>query len=344
MAVSDRTKKANKLGKGSFAKVYRGECNDKPCAVKIFKDDVCLKKELSPDPGDEPHLMLPKVQHPNIVQEFGMWQDNYRNTAAIAIVMELCDESLSEFINSKNWRGKPVPEHKLKLTILRDIAKGMSYLHSRSIIHGNLHTGNVLLCHSNHGTVTKLTDFNMARYIDSDRQRFTTKFKPDEYFPPEVFGSEEYKTSQAVLLTPKFDVFCYGELALEVACGTYPTPDRKRKGHNEMPSEVQCREKYLVKLKQSGKEAFDSLIRKCLVNNPEGRPSFPGILRDVERYLLPKQPDVQELQDKAVSYLSLHVKMHAHKICNTCMHSCTRMNTCACMSQHTSIVAALNLS
>ena len=52
VVISDRRRHANKLGEGSFAKVYRGEYNGKPCAVKVFKEDV-LKKELTADPGSE---------------------------------------------------------------------------------------------------------------------------------------------------------------------------------------------------------------------------------------------------------------------------------------------------
>ena len=91
--------------------------------MKIFKEDA-LKKELSPDPGDELRLLLPKVQHENIVQMFGMWQDSYKNTPAIAIVMEFCDESLATFM--KRWK-KLSPGPKRKLGILRDIAEGMLY-------------------------------------------------------------------------------------------------------------------------------------------------------------------------------------------------------------------------
>lgn len=295
--------KANKLGKGSFAKVYRGMYNGKPCAVKTFKEDT-LKKELSPDPGDELPLLLPKVQHANIVQVFGMWCSTHKKSVAISIVMELCDESLMEFV--KNCKGKPFPGFKRKLTMLRDIAKGMSYLHKQNIIHGNLHTGNVLLCHYGDETVTKLADFYMTRFIDSGKQScLTTKFKDDEYLPPEVFDHKECKTSKLALLTPKVDVFCFGELALEVACGSFPTPEKKRKGHNEVLNEVKRRERHLIKLKQSEKE-FGLIIHKCLADAPEGRPSFTDILQDVNRHLQKhqKQTDGQELQDKSVSYVS----------------------------------------
>lgn len=269
-----------------------------------------------PDPGDITHLMLPKVQHTNIVQVFGMWYDNYK----IAIVMELCDESLFHFM--KNWK-KLFPGPKRKLTILRDIAEGMSCLHRHEITHGNLHTGNVLLRHFGNEFTTKVADFHMAEYIDSDKHSsLTTRFTEEDYLPPEMLDHTVRETSNLAMLTPKVDVFCFGELALEVAHGSYLAPSKKRKSRNEVLSELQRREKHLSNLKQSEKEWIGLIIRKCLADAPEGRPSFTDILRDVEKNQ--RQPDVEELQNTPVSYTPhcmpppphthMHVSMHLHLV------------------------------
>ena len=104
--ISDRKRRAHKLGEGSFAKVYKGEYNGKPCAVKVFKEDK-VKKELSPDPGDTSEVeMLSKVQHTNIVQMYGLWLDPHKDRAVPSIVMELCDESQYDFI--RRFKGKLV--------------------------------------------------------------------------------------------------------------------------------------------------------------------------------------------------------------------------------------------
>ena len=298
MVVSGRSKKSKgfKLGEGSIAYVYKGLYSGKPCAVKIFKEDALKKEFYAPDPGDELHTLLPNVQHTNIVQVFGMWYDIY-NTAAIAVVMELCDESLAIYM--KTWK-KLSPRPKRKLDILREVAEGMSYLHYKKIIHGNLHTGNVLVCHFGDKFTMKLADFDMAKYIESDRKGFlATRFPEDDFFPPEMFQRTDHKTANLALLTPQADVFCFGELALEVANGSYVAPRKKKKGHNETLSEVQRREKQLSNLKQSEKE-FGQIIRKCLADAPEERPSFTGILQEIDKYQ--KQPDADE-QFMPVSYI-----------------------------------------
>ena len=93
--ISERTRRANNLGEGSFAKVFRGEYNGKPCAVKVFKEDV-LRKELTPVWREVE--LLSKVQHTNIVKMYGMWLDPHKERAAPSIVVELCDELQYDFI------------------------------------------------------------------------------------------------------------------------------------------------------------------------------------------------------------------------------------------------------
>ena len=282
--------------------MYRGEYNGLPCAVKVFKEDV-LKKELSPDPGVTSEVeILSKVQHTNIVQMYGMWLDPHKERATPSIVMELCDESLYEFV--RRYKGKIVPKEK-KLLILQDIARGMVYLHGQSIVHGDLRSSNVLLCNSEDQTVAKIADFDMARFLDTDAQHhFTIRFTTEEYLPPEVFDHKEHKDQKKkwARLTPKVDVFCFGELVLEMGCGSYPTPTGKFRGR-QMLTEQQRREKHLAKLKQSDKESLGLIIRKCLADAPEDRPSFTEILLEVDSYLhkYGERPDLEVLQDKTVS-------------------------------------------
>ena len=270
--------------------------------MKVYKEDV-LKKETSPDPCDEVDL-LSKVRHPNIVQVYGMWHDRYKDRAAVSIVMELCDESLYELIRKS--KGMIVSKEK-KLSILRDISRGVAYLHDQNIVHGDLRSSNVLLIHmpSEDKTIAKLADFDMAKLLDSStHSHLTNKFTADEYLPPEVFVHKLHKDlrSKWALLTPKVDVFCFGEVVLEMGCGTYPVPDKKYAGR-EMCTELQRRNKYVAQLKQSDKDSLATIIRKCLADDPDSRPTFTDILHDVEGYMhmYGERPDLEKLQDKTVS-------------------------------------------
>ena len=305
----ERTKRPIKLGEGSFAKVYRAEYNGKPCAVKVFKEDVLMKElSLKSDELMKKHPLESEsgvemlLRHKNIVQRYGLWYDPNKDKAAASIVMELCDESLHDFI--RNIRGRTFST-KCKLQILQDIASGMVYLHVHNIVHGDLHSSNVLLCHSEDQTVAKLADFDMARVLDPDSQcHLTTRFAKEEFLPPEVFDHKEHKDPKKkwARLTPKVDVFCFGELILEMGCGRYPTTTGKFLG-GEILTELQRRNKHLLKLKQSDKESLGVIIKKCLADAPEERPSFTEILPNVEEYLRKygERPESEMLQGKIVS-------------------------------------------
>ena len=296
------------LGDGSYAKVYNGQYEGMPCAVKVFKEDI-LKKIFTSSPTDKRHLALAEVKHTNIVQMYGIWYNHQKAKVVPSVVMELCNESLFEAI--KTW--KSTTDHKQKLLILTDISKGMTYLHSQSIVHGNLHSGNVLLCYSATTTVAKVADFDM-RYHDPGKKSRLAKKNADEFFPPEVYNHKDPKEKWN-LLTPEVDVFCFGELALEMACRSYPTPEKRGKGHQ---SELQRRQKHLSKLGQSDKDLVP-LIQKCLSDTAEGRPSFRDILMDIERRLhkYGERTDITKVSDKTVSNLN---------ICHTCAtHACKCM-------------------
>ena len=313
-SVSIPAKKAWK--EGSFAKVYRGEYRredgeGKPCAVKVYKEDV-LKTDFS----DKHHMALTAAKHTNIVQMYGIWYHHHKAKVLPSIVMELCQETLLEAL--KKWNKRTT--HKHKLLIKRDITAGMAYLHDQHIIHGNLHSGNVLLCHYDGKTVAKVSDFDMIYRDLSTQSRLTNRFTADEHFlPPEVFDCKKAK-EKWTMFTPKVDVFCFGELALEMAHGSYPTPDRKVKGHLTL-TELQRRQKYLTKLGKSDEEKLDSIIQKCFSDTPEDRPSFTDILSDMDKHLQKygERPDCAMLQKGAVSYNYTHKNTHTH------MHTHTGM-------------------
>ena len=306
---TDFFKSRKKLGKGAYAEVYRGEYKSMSCAVKVFKEDV-LKK----DSADEHKFLLPLVKHKNIVEMYGVWHDHHKTRIVASIVMELCDESLHDAIKKKALGREQ------KLLILRDITDGMACLHSLDIIHGNLHTGNVLLCHFDDEKVAKLADFDMNRYRDPTNDCcIPTKHANVHFYPPEVLDHKH--PNKECPLTPKVDIFCYGELALEMAVGSYPTPDKRLKGQ-QTQTEVQRREKHLVKLKKD-KENLVSLIERCLSDTPEDRPSSADIRSVIEGSLCTNGecPDLARLPTKTVSNL-----FNFHKYTNTYAtytHVCT---------------------
>lgn len=99
----------------------------------------------------------------------------------------------------------------LKRSILEDIARGLHYLHNYNptIIHGDLTATNVLYTSS---LIAKITDISNARLVrlnlhsqsGNQAQLQLMLDRTLEYMPPET-GDQ---------MSPKFDVFSFGQLAL----------------------------------------------------------------------------------------------------------------------------------
>lgn len=95
----------------------------------------------------------------------GMTIDEGANTDwKLYLVQEYCNASLQDALRNKLLYKQDTksPDMDLILSVLMDIARGMIYIHSKNIIHGDLTPGNVLLKQepsSPIGVVGKITDF-----------------------------------------------------------------------------------------------------------------------------------------------------------------------------------------
>ncbi len=122
------------------------------------------------------------------------------------ISVEQLDEDLTGFIET----NKGSISMCMKLSILKDIACGVSHLHSTGIVHRDLNSGNVLLTSSLHA---KVADLGVSRIIDSRPQYLSgLTLVPGaiDYMPPEALRANP-------VYGPKLDCFSFGHLALYLA-------------------------------------------------------------------------------------------------------------------------------
>ena len=128
--------------------------------------------------------------------------------------MELMDESVTKFLG----RSKVPLDFNLQVDICYDVALALSYLHSKSIIHRDLSSNNVLLIA---GKRAKVTDFGMSKLVDANPQMTPLTQVPGTqvYMPPEALTAPP-------VYTHKLDCFSYGVLTIQIASGNFPTPGK----------------------------------------------------------------------------------------------------------------------
>ena len=102
-------------------------------------------------------------------------------------------------------------DYKNKMRIALEVARGMSYIHAKGIIHRDLNSRNILLT----GNCTaKVADFGCARKVKGHSLTTTTISGSPAYMAPEQLEGKD--------LTDKIDVWAYGILFWEIVCDQPP--------------------------------------------------------------------------------------------------------------------------
>ena len=167
-------KKLEKIGRGSFWKVYRGKLSDTRCAIKRLRG---IKKSGNPESLIQKVMKeldtWSSLNHPNILRLYGIYYEDEGDGIIPSLIVELMDQSLTDYLNATSdpTKRRSLFPLKVKLSILSQVAGALEYLHSyKSVVHGDLTANNVLLKENTtefSDTFTaKLTDFGMSRVLN----------------------------------------------------------------------------------------------------------------------------------------------------------------------------------
>lgn len=251
------------LGKGSFGTVMEVMIGQTVYAAKEFHTvtDTFVKK-LTQEAN-----VLTYLKHRNIVRYYGLCCRS--GSTVPLLLMERMVVSLQDYILERSSNTIPLPK---KVFFLCDIACGLSYLHAQNpvIIHRDLTAKNILLDSS---LTAKIADFGNSRILDMDTditpEGMTTQPGTLDYMPPEAFG--ETPTYNVAL-----DVFSFGHLALVVtAQKSLRLPTLRNASSLNICTELARRNGYfeLLNSLMSNTHPLLPIIRKCLSDDPENRPT-----------------------------------------------------------------------
>lgn len=205
-----------KLGQGGFGAVYRGHLRELglSVAIKRFSKDSSMqgRKEYSSEIN-----VISRLRHRNLVQLLG-WCDNHDELLLVYEIMP--NRSLDIHLHGKGtfltWA--------MRMKIVLDLGSSLLYLHEewdQCVVHRDIKPSNVMLDES---FGAKLGDFGLARFIDHAVGLKTMTV---------VSGTPGYVDPQCLITgraSSESDIYSFGVVLLEVACGTKPmsTLDKKR--------------------------------------------------------------------------------------------------------------------
>lgn len=128
--------------------------------------------------------ILKKVSHPNVVQV----QKVFWSRSTIYIFQELVTGGdLFSYIENRHGRISSIES----AVIIRQVLKGVQYLHDHDIVHRDLKPDNILMTSLDNGARVVITDFGHARFLpEANIQRHYASNKLQRMFS--VVGTAEY--------------------------------------------------------------------------------------------------------------------------------------------------------
>ncbi|KAL7219884.1 hypothetical protein ACSBR2_012863 [Camellia fascicularis] len=243
----------NKLGKGSFAVVYKGKLNDgREIAVKrpLLISDKGKELVLN-----EMELLLGSAHHRNIVKFLGYCSHDEKTL----LVFEFASNGSLDNLVFKTGRAG-VLDWKRTYDIFLGVARGLLYLHEQAhsvIIHCDIKPANILI---DGNWVPKIADFGTARVFPQDQ----THVDISKVTGTPGYIASEYGNNGHV--SPKADTYNFGVVVLELISS------QKNLGSPALFSNAQSLLDRAKELYKEGK--IGVMCTKC---NPKLRPTMAHV-------------------------------------------------------------------
>ena len=189
------------LGQGTFGTVYKGWNTSKMAlaAKRMSKENKTASSEV------KALCQLNKnTTHENIVGVYDVKTEDF-----VWIMMEFCNlGDLDRFFN----KYQKYCQCTVKIEIMKQIARGIAFLHSKDIVHRDIKPGNILLTSITApvGQFTvKLSDFGLSKILDPNGVKSTMNSTVGTilFMAPEFFDSQMGKP---VAYHRNVDVFSAG--------------------------------------------------------------------------------------------------------------------------------------
>lgn len=262
------------VASGGTTDIWRGDWNGKPVAFKAFRiyppQDLLEAKRII-------WRMAPiwkRLVHENVLPFHGVDMSMFQ----LALVYEWGHNgNIMQYLGSNPKVSRP--------QLLLQVAKGLQYLHSLDVIHGDLKGANVLISASGNAQVC---DYGLSTIISDPS--FTIAATPgvagsSRWLAPEIIDPPNKATPTPMTASKAADVFAFAMLAVEVFTGKVPFSNLKNESvviqivGGKRPEKPQAAE-------QLGLTAeMWKFIEKCWNANPNKRPSINEVVRTWEGFV-----------------------------------------------------------
>ncbi|KAF9646894.1 kinase-like protein [Thelephora ganbajun] len=262
------------VASGGFTDIWRGDMGGTTVAIKAFRIYPAQNLKEAKEILWKRVPTWMKLSHENILPFRGV------NMALVQLALVYDwgqNGNISQYLASHP--GAPRP------SLLLDVAKGLEYLHSLDIPHGDLKGANVIIDHSGRA---RLTEYGLAP-INSDPS-FTVAATPgavggSRWLAPEIIIPPRKGNGIPVMESKAADVFAFGMFAVEVFTGKIPFEEQKNEavvlrisqgGRPEMPPNARA-------VGLTGE--MWKLLESCWQQTPKKRPTMEEVVRRWQKFV-----------------------------------------------------------
>jgi len=236
------------IGEGGMGIVYKVMDNDRIIALKTIKQEFQKHVLSHPYFVGEAQVAF-DVKHENIIEVFEI------SKSPCYIKMEYIDggHNLQKWMSEMKKNIDPPTVFQL----IRDICKGLQYLHDEKIVHRDIKPSNILLQKIESQLVPKIGDFGVSKKMTSDGKLINNQ----------VCGDDRFKAPE---MTPgstidhKVDVYAIGVISYELLTNKTYSYENKIKTDILEPDQLE-------------------VFKRVLHNDPETRPEAMEFFQELDQ-------------------------------------------------------------
>ncbi|KAF9646166.1 kinase-like protein [Thelephora ganbajun] len=262
------------VASGGTTDIWRGVWGDNPVALKAFRiyplQDLQEAKKILWKRAP----IWKRLTHENVLPFHGVDTSIFQ----LALIYEWGHNgNIMHYLKSHPDASRP--------ELLLQVAKGLQYLHSLEIVHGNLKGANVLISKSGKAQVC---DYDLSPVMSNPI--FTIAATPgvagsSRWLAPEIIDPPRKTGSKPLAASKPADVFAFAMLAVEVFTGNVPFGNMRNElavihiAHGKRPTKPQA-------VEQLGLTAeMWKFIEKCWNANANKRPTIDEVVGTWEGFV-----------------------------------------------------------